>query len=52
MKLEYIPLTGTFLRLQPFAPDLKDEVRAAVDCDPDAWAIMPINPMGDGFDVY
>src|SRR6267154_4953306 len=52
MKLDYIPLTGRFLRLQPFAPDLKAEVRAAVDCDPDTWAIMPVNPMGDGFDAY
>jgi N-acetyltransferase len=52
VNLEYIPLTGRFLRLQPFAPDLKAEVRAAVDCDPDTWAIMPVNPMGDGFDVY
>ena len=52
MKLEYIPLTGRFLSLQPFAPDLKEGVRAAVDCDPDTWAIMPVNPMGDGFDVY
>ena len=52
MKLEYIPLTGKFLRLQPFAPELKAEVRAAVDCDPDTWAIMPVNPMGDGFDAY
>jgi N-acetyltransferase len=52
VKLEYIPLTGRFLRLQPFAPDLKEEVRSAVDCDPDTWAIMPVNPMGDGFDVY
>jgi N-acetyltransferase len=52
VKLEYIPLTGTFLRLQPFAPDLKAEVRSAVDCDPDTWAIMPINPTGEGFDAY
>lgn len=52
MKLEYIPLTGAFLRLQPFAPGLKAEVRSAVDCDPDTWAIMPVNPMGDGFDAY
>jgi N-acetyltransferase len=52
VKLEYIPLTGRFLRLQPFAPDLKEEVRSAVDCDPDTWAIMPVNPMGGGFDVY
>jgi RimJ/RimL family protein N-acetyltransferase len=52
VKLEYIPLTGTFLHLQPFAPDIKAEVRSAVDCDPDTWAIMPVNPMGDGFDAY
>lgn len=52
MRLRYVPLAGRFLRLQPFAPDLKAEVRAAVDCDPDTWAIMPVNPMGDGFDAY
>jgi RimJ/RimL family protein N-acetyltransferase len=52
VKLEHIPLTGTFLRLQPFAPELKSQVRAAVDCDPDTWAIMPVNPMGNGFDDY
>jgi N-acetyltransferase len=52
VKLEYIPLAGKFLRLQPFAPELKLEVRAAVDCDPDTWAIMPVDPMGDGFDAY
>jgi RimJ/RimL family protein N-acetyltransferase len=52
MRLKYTPLTGRYLHLQPFAPDLKEEVRAAVDCDPDTWAIMPVNPMGDGFDAY
>jgi RimJ/RimL family protein N-acetyltransferase len=52
VKLDYIPLTGKFLHLQPFAPELEVEVRAAVDCDPDTWAIMPVNPMGDGFDAY
>lgn len=52
MKLEYVPLTGRFLRLLPFAPDLKAMVRSAVDCDPDTWAIMPVNPMGEGFDAY
>jgi RimJ/RimL family protein N-acetyltransferase len=52
MRLNYVPLAGRYLQLQPFAPDLKEEVRAAVDCDPDTWAIMPVNPMGDGFDGY
>lgn len=52
MKLEHTPLAGRFLRLQPFAPDLMAAVRAAVDCDPETWAIMPVNPMGEGFDAY
>ncbi len=52
VNLKFIPLTGRFFSLEPFAPHLKDEVRAAVDCDPDSWAIMPINPTGDGFDAY
>jgi RimJ/RimL family protein N-acetyltransferase len=50
--LKFIPLSGRFLNLEPLAPHLKDEVRAAIDCDPDSWAIMPINPTGDGFDAY
>jgi RimJ/RimL family protein N-acetyltransferase len=40
------------VRLEPFAPELKEEVRAAVDCDPGAWAIMPVNPMGHGFESF
>ena len=31
---------------------LKEEVRAAVDCDPNTWVIMPINPTAGGFDDY
>jgi hypothetical protein len=49
MDLKFIPLTGKFLSLEPFAPHLKDEVRAAIDCHADSWAIMPINPTGDAF---
>jgi N-acetyltransferase len=52
MKLEFRPLTGRFVNLDPFAPDLKEEVRALVNSDPDAWAIMPINPTGGGFESY
>lgn len=40
------------MRLEPFAPELKAQVRTAIDCDPQAWAIMPVNPTGDGFDNY
>jgi RimJ/RimL family protein N-acetyltransferase len=52
MDLAFRPLQGRFVRLEPFAPELKAEVRAAIDCDPDSWAIMPINPMGEGFEPF
>ena len=52
MELEFCYLEGRFIRLEPFAPELKEEVRAAIDCDPETWDIMPINPMGAGFESY
>lgn len=52
MELPFIPLDGRFVRLEPFAPALKDEVRAAVDCDPETWAIMPTSPLGARFEAY
>ncbi len=45
-------LKGRFVRLEPFEKRLKEEVRSAIDCHPDTWAIMPINPMGEGFEGY
>jgi hypothetical protein len=38
--------------LEPFVPELKAGVGAAIDCDPETWAIMPVNPMGEGFESY
>ena len=52
MELEFRPLEGRFVRLEPFAPDLKAEVRTAVDCDPEAWSIMPVNATGEDFESY
>lgn len=52
MDLTFQPLAGRFVQLEPFAEALKEEVRAAVDCDPEAWAIMPVNASGQGFDDY
>ncbi|HEY1761501.1 MAG TPA: GNAT family protein [Acidimicrobiales bacterium] len=52
MELDFCVLAGRFVRLEPFTPQLKEEVRAAIDSDAEAWAIMPINPTGDGFDSY
>ena len=52
--MQLIPrrLEGRFVRLEPFAPELKELVRSAIDCDPDSWAIMPSNTMGDRFDDF
>jgi RimJ/RimL family protein N-acetyltransferase len=52
MELAYRRLDGRFVCLEPFVPALKDEVRSAIDCDPETWAIMPHTGMGDGFESY
>jgi N-acetyltransferase len=52
MQLSFCPLEGRFVRLEPFSPQLKEQVRLAIDCDPGTWAIMPINPMGERFEEY
>ena len=31
---------------------MKEEVRGAIDCDPETWAIMAVNPMDGGFEEY
>ena len=52
MELPLETLEGRFVRLEPFAEQLKPEVREAIDCDPETWAIMPISPMGERFEEY
>jgi RimJ/RimL family protein N-acetyltransferase len=52
VELPFKPLDGRHVRLEPFVPELKAEVRAAIDCDAETWAIMPVNPMGGGFEKY
>jgi N-acetyltransferase len=52
VKLDFHDLEGQLIRLEPFASHLKEEVRAAIDCDIEAWNIMPINPTGAGFESY
>lgn len=45
-------LEDRFVRLEPFAPVLEAEVRAALDCDPEAWGIMVSAACGDHFDGW
>lgn len=42
-------LKGRYVRLEPITPDHKEEMRGAVDCDPEAWEIMSVNGCGEGF---
>lgn len=52
MKISHSPLEGRFVRLAPLAPELRSSLRAALDTDPDAWAMMVTNGGGEGFDGW
>lgn len=52
MKPEFRVLQGRFVRLEPFAPHLADEVRAMLDCDAETWAIMASSGQGEAFDGW
>jgi RimJ/RimL family protein N-acetyltransferase len=51
MDLKPLALRGRFVRLAPIAPALKEQVRAAVDCDPEAWALLSSTSQGQAFDA-
>jgi RimJ/RimL family protein N-acetyltransferase len=40
MRLVQSPLEGRFVRLEPYAASLKEEVRKALDCDAEAWSLF------------
>lgn len=52
MELESIPFDGQYVRLEPVKPHMREEMRAALDCDPEAWAVQFANGRGDGFAGY
>lgn len=52
MLLAVVPLENSFVRLEPLAPTLEDEVRAALDCDPASWDIMVAAACGPYFDDW
>ena len=49
MNLKGKLLKGRYVRLEPITADLRDELRGAIDCDPEAWEIMSTNGCGEGF---
>lgn len=52
MRLEPRPLEGRFVRLEPYAPALREPVRAALDCDPEAWDLFATSGRGERFDNW
>lgn len=52
MKLLAAPLEGRFVRLEPFAPELQDELGAALDVDPQSWAMQYVNGQGAAFGAW
>ena len=52
MDIPFHPIDGRLVRLEPLMPEHKEEVRSAIDCDPAAWSILLVNPMGAGFEEY
>ena len=49
MNLKAKVLKGRHVRLEPITAEHKDELRGAIDCDPEAWEIMSVNGCGEGF---
>nr|WP_295111759.1 GNAT family protein [uncultured Caulobacter sp.] len=45
-------LQGRYVRLEPITVDHRDELKAAIDCDPDSWEIMSVNGCGEGFEDF
>jgi len=52
MRIEPKVLENRWVRLEPFAPELKEAVRAAISVDWDAWSIMVSNAYGEDFDPW
>ncbi len=50
MELPVRALQGRHVRLEPFVPALKAEVRACLDCDPQSWALVSASSQGPAFD--
>ena len=52
MNIEAVVLEDRFVRLEPLTPALKDELRAALDCDAASWDIMVGAAYGLHFDRW
>jgi RimJ/RimL family protein N-acetyltransferase len=49
MNLPHVPLQGWGVRLLPYAPDLYEPVRQALDCDAEGWQLFALSGQGEHF---
>lgn len=52
MRLQIASLENRFVRLEAFTAGLKNEVKAALDCDPQSWAGMVTAGYGEHFEAW
>lgn len=52
MQLEPKKLEGRFVRLEPYAPALREEVRQALDCDAESWNLFTVSGQGEHFESW
>jgi RimJ/RimL family protein N-acetyltransferase len=52
MIIEPVALAGRHVRLEPVHDGLREEMREALDCDPENWAIQSNSGMGGHFAEY
>ena len=52
MRIEPVVLENRWVRLEPFAAALKEDVRAAISVDEPAWSIMVSTAYGEHFDPW
>ena len=52
LRLHPRPLEGRHVRLEPYQDSLKPEVRAALDCDAEAWDLITTSGQGEHFEGW
>ena len=52
MNIEIRPLEGRYVRLEPIEAKHREPLRAALNCDEEAWEIMSVNGCGEGFETW
>lgn len=52
MQLEPRTLEGRFVRLEPYAPALREDLRRALDCDPESWNLFSSCGQGEHFEGW